>query len=393
MSQIPIPNVPMHEVEAPAGAGHPHPVDPARVDEHRKATYLSYEGYLRQKLAELDRDRPAQWQRDYSSIGAYEKSIEPMRRRLQKMFGFWIDPAERPPLNIHSIEKLEETPKYTAQRMRLEILPGLETYAIEIIPKGGATRGGLLAQHGYAGSPEMVCGFTATANANDYAYRSLGIRAAERGFHVVAVFHPFAYGTTHDVCDAHLPGFEGYSISYGRNRLNRLCTMLGGTLFGLDMMASSRGVDLLSRATGIGNRIGMYGLSQGGMSALYLPALDPRINASVSAAYFNWRFVKLIGPTRATSYLDWTDEGQFFGDVVRAFSDGDVVSLIAPRAFAVEAGLHDGAVDFEKAYAEFERAAVHYQRLGLPQKIEFIAHTSGHVSATGRALDFLQENL
>jgi hypothetical protein len=388
-----IPSVPMHEIEQPQGAGHPHPVDGARVDAHRKATYLSYEKFLREKLAELDRQRPSQWQRDYSSVAAYEKSIEPIRRRLQKMFGFWVDPSDRAPLNTHSVETIEETSKYTAQRMRLEIVPGLETYAIEIIPKGGATRGGLLAQHGYAGSPEMVCGFTATANDKDYAYRSLGIRAAERGFHVVAVFHPFAYGTTNDVCDAKLPGFEQHSLSYGRNRLNRLCTMLDGTLFGLDMMASSRGVDLLLRATGVNNRIGMYGLSQGGMSALYLPALDPRIKASVSAAYFNWRFVKLVGPTRATCYLDWTDEGQFFSDVVRCFSDCDVVSLICPRAFAVEAGVHDGAVDFEKAFVEFERARVHYDKLGLSNKVEFIGHAEGHVSATKRAMAFLEENV
>ncbi|HTL29292.1 MAG TPA: hypothetical protein VL282_08725 [Tepidisphaeraceae bacterium] len=393
MSKISI-DVPMHEIEQPAGPGDPQPVDPALVDAHRKTTYLSYEKYLRDRLAELDRDRPSQWQRDYSSAIAYERSIEPMRRRLQKMFGFWVDPADRGPLCTHSVESLRETDDFVARRMRLEILPGLETYAIEIEPKKSPKLGGLLVQHGYAGTPEMVCGFTRTANDNDYAYRSLGIRAARRGFHVVAVFHPFAYGTLSDVCDAKLPGFEHHSISYGRNRLNRLASMLGGTLFGLDMMASSRGVDLLLRASGLTpDRIGMYGLSQGGMSALYLPALDSRIHASVSAAYFNWRFVKLLGPTRATCYLDWTDEGQFFSDVVRCFSDCDVVSLICPRAFAVEAGLHDGAVDFEKAQAEFERARVHYDRLSLSNRVEFIGHAEGHVCATRRALDFLTENL
>jgi hypothetical protein len=383
----------MHEIEQPAGAASVDPVDPAKVDEHRKQTYLSYEKYLRDQLAELDRERPTQWQRDYSSIDAYLKSVEPMRRRLQKMFGFWIDPADRPPLRTHSIESLTETDDLIARRMRLEILPGLETYAIEMEPKKNTKRAGILVQHGYAGTPELACGLAATSNADDYAYRSMGTRAAQRGFHVVSVFHPFAYGTTNDVCDAHLPGFEQYSISYGRNRLNRLATMLGGTLFGLDMMGSSRGIDLLLRAIRDPKRIGMYGLSQGGMSALYLPALDVRVAASVSSAYFNWRYIKLVGPTRATCYLDWTDEGQFFSDVVRCFSDCDVVSLIAPRAFAVEAGLHDGAVDFEKAYAEFQRAKVHYDRLGLPQKTEFIGHASGHVSATKRALDFLQHHL
>jgi hypothetical protein len=137
----------------------------------------------------------------------------------------------------------------------------------------------------------------------------------------------------------------------------------------------------------------MYGLSQGGQTALFLPALDPRIAASVCACYFNDRLPKLIGPTRATSYLDSPEEDKFFSEVVSCFDDADVISLIAPRAFAVEAGLHDHAVDFEKARFAFERAQVHYQRLGIAQRIEFIAHRQGHVSATRRAFKFLEQHL
>jgi hypothetical protein len=137
----------------------------------------------------------------------------------------------------------------------------------------------------------------------------------------------------------------------------------------------------------------MYGLSQGGESALFLPALDERIRAAVCSAYFNWRLRKLVGPHRALTYLDSPEEDKFFTDVIRWFADADLVSLIAPRAFAVEAGRRDSSVDFEKAAAEFQRAAIHYRRLGLPGQIEFIPHAQGHVSATRRAFEFLEEQL
>ncbi len=140
-------------------------------------------------------------------------------------------------------------------------------------------------------------------------------------------------------------------------------------------------------------RIGMYGLSQGGESALFLPALDERIAASVSSAYFNTRLPKLIGPVRATAYLDSPEEDKFFSKVLHYFGDADIVSLIAPRAFAVEAGLKDTSVDFELSAAEFQRARVHFERLGIPGQAEFIPHAEGHVSATARAFEFLKEKL
>ncbi|HZP81797.1 MAG TPA: alpha/beta hydrolase family protein [Chthonomonadaceae bacterium] len=387
-------DVPWCDIEQPAGEPLVPTVDPAGVDAARQRVYQSYEAFLRRRLEELDAARPAQWQRDYSSVDAYLRSVAPMRARFKEMLGFWIEPEDRPPLRMWNVETLLEEPDFTAQRFRLEVCPGLETYALALIPRGDGPHPGLLAQHGYGGSPELVCGLTASANAQDYAYRSLGVRAVRRGYYVVAVHHPTGYGTLHDTVDTPLPGFPDYRSTYGKNRLHRMAIMAGGALFGLDMLASSRGIDVLAQSERIdAGRIGMYGLSQGGESALFLPALDTRIRASVSSAYFNSRTRKLIGPHRALTYLDSTEEDKFFPDVIRLFSDADIVSLIAPRAFAVEAGLQDSSVDFEGAQAEFEKARIHYAKLGLLDRIGFLPHQEGHVCATRQAFDFLQEHL
>lgn len=193
---------------------------------------------------------------------------------------------------------------------------------------------------------------------------------------------------------ATLPEPVNQTANYGKNRLHRLAVMAGGTLFGLDLMATSRAVDLLAQTEGVDpQRIGMYGLSQGGQTALYLPAVDTRLRASVCSAYFNTRKNKLIGPCRGLSYLDSHEEDKFFRDVIGCFGDDDLASLIAPRAFAVEAGELDLAVDFEASAAEFVRARAHYKKLGLGDRIEFIPHHAGHVAATARAFDFLETHL
>lgn len=42
---------------------------------------------------------------------------------------------------------------------------------------------------------------------------------------------------------------------------------------------------------------------------------------------------------------------------------------------------------------ELERAAVPFETLSIQNSVEFIAHPGGHVAATGRALDFLEQHL
>lgn len=368
-------------------------IGPSGVDAYRAETYQAYERFLRDRLLTLDQQRPGYWNRDYANTDFYLQSCEPMRVRLKAMLGFWTEPGERHPVSRRGEETLLQTADFIARRFRFDILPGLTSYAVELVPLLGERHPGLLIQHGYGGTPELACGLTSQANDEDFSYRSMGIRAVRRGFHVMAVHHPSGYGSRSDT-EGSLPAFPSYGQQYGKNRLHRLAVMAGGTLFGMDMMGSSRGVDLLVDSPNVdANRIGMYGLSQGGQSTVYLPALDQRIRASVASAWFNSRLPKLIGGTRGLCYLDSLEEDKFFADGIRYFSDADVVSLICPRAFAVEAGLHDTAVDFELACEEFERARSHYEHLGIPQRIEFIPHRQGHVAATGHALEFLKAHL
>src|SRR5437764_7204547 len=96
------------EIEQCAGPPLVRAVDPAAVEAHRRDTYQSYESFLRARLKELDGDRPDQWQRDYSTTQAYESSIEPMRRRLRKMLGFWVGAGERTPVTMGPRETLAD---------------------------------------------------------------------------------------------------------------------------------------------------------------------------------------------------------------------------------------------------------------------------------------------
>lgn len=384
----------LYSIEQTEGENCVAPADPRAVDELRRQTYESYEGFLRQRLQDLDDRRASLWTRDYASPAAYLASVEPLRARFKAMLGFWVEPEARPPTARQQEEQLFEQDGVSVRRFTYEVLPGLTSYALELRPPGSGSLPGLLIQHGYMGSPELACGLAREANGADGSYRSMGWRAARRGYVVIAPHHPSGHGTQSDSLDVPLPGYEDHDLHYGKNRLHRLCLLGGGTLLGLDMLASSRAVDLLlADPTVDAGRVGMYGLSRGGQTALFLPAMDQRLRASVSAAYFNTRLPKLIGPYSRTNYVDWFAEGQLLPDQARLFSDADIVSLIAPRAFAAEAGRHDTAVDQDAAAEEAERAGEHYRQLGVGERFAFIPHAEGHVAATARAFEFLEENL
>jgi dienelactone hydrolase len=383
-----------HPIEQDAGAPLVPAVDPRAVDQLRRQTYESYEAFLRERLLAQDAGRPGRWARDYTDAEAYLASTETMRQRFKDMLGFWVDPGDREPVCRVGAEILLEQGGITATRFTYQIAPGLETYALALQPAGEGPHPGLLIQHGYMGTPELACGLTAGANEVNLSYRSMGWRAALKGYYVIAPHHPSGYGTDAVSVEEPLPGHQDQSVHYGKNRLHRLCVLQGGTLLGLDMLASSRAVDLLLQEEHVdGSRVGMYGLSRGGQTALFLPALDQRLRASVCSAYFNTRLEKLIGPYRCTNYVDWFAEGQFLPRQVGLFGDADIVSLIAPRAFAAEAGALDSAVDQQAAAVEAQLAQEHYRRLGIPERFAFIPHAQGHVAATARAFEFLGEQL
>ncbi len=159
----------MWEIEKRAGSPDVEPVDAEQVDECRRATYASYEQFLRERLRQLDGERPNLWQRDYSSVDAYLQSVEPMRARFKELLGFWVEPEERRAVEPLDEKPLLETDAVVASRFAYEVLPGLKTYAVRLAPKTPGPHPGLLVQHGYMGTPEMACGLVRSANEEDYA--------------------------------------------------------------------------------------------------------------------------------------------------------------------------------------------------------------------------------
>ena len=337
----------------------------ARVDRIQRETCRELDGYFDDLILGYGPHRAKRWKRDYGSLAAYEASVGSNRERLLEMLA--VAPDETAPLDP-VLEPFAQWPECDAFRVTLNVLAGVTARGILLLPKaGGGPSPAVIAQHGMGGDPEAVLGLIE----DDPYYHGFGRKLAGLGYVVFA----------HKV------------VSYPeqRPRLHRKALLIGKTLLGLEILKFRRVVDFLASLPGVdADRIGMYGLSQGGLSTLYAAAADRRIRAAVCAAYFNERTPKMIvSDDRYTAFIDTPEHDKFIHGHLAEFSDWDLASLICPRPFMVEAGRGDGAVYWPMLLAEFARVREVYARLGIAERTEVHLHELDHEIHGARSFEFL----
>jgi len=365
------------------------------IDERRRALFEQYELWLRRRLEQLEAGgREERWQRDFASLEAYERSIEPNRERWRDFLTTWDEPrCDLQP----RIEHVAETERFRLERVWLQVRPGLEMDALLLTPHTGRVGASVpdalpavVCQHGMNGTPEEACGLDPAGDTNPYNY--CGVRLAEMGFVVIAPHEVGGFGALQG--GAHYVGGKAELPFYGaRNFLHRHAVIQGINLMGMDLYHVSRAVDYLTTLPHVdAERIGFYGLSQGGTSALWLPAADTRIKATVCAAFFNHRLPKYLesGGDNYTAYIDTAEEDRFYWGQMNEFSDWEILSLTCPRAFMVEAGREDKAAYWPMVQEEFARAHEVYERLGVGDRLQLCLHDGGHINRAVESLAFLK---
>lgn len=366
-------------------------IDYESIDERRRSLYEDFDAYFTSRCYEAFENRSHYWDRHYSSILEYTRSVEPMRILFAEMIGYGGQPECDPEPEW---EELGEGSNYSIKRLWLQVLPEVREDALFLIPKGGGKRPLVVAQHGLCGTPEEACGFVTDAIRDDYSYHRMGIRLAERGFVVLAPHMVGGFGTNEGGA-RFVPALGTQEWARARTQLYRKAYLIGERLIGTEFMCTSRLIDYASTLPEVdADRIGFYGLSQGGQSALFFPAVDTRIKATVSSAFFQQRIGKMIDYNYPrTPYVKTFEEDKFFSGWLNYFDDADVVSLICPRAFAAETGRQDGAVWYEASRKAYEEAREHYQRLGIEDRIAYLEHGEGHIARGIESLDFLARHL
>ncbi len=293
--------------------------------------------------------REAKWQRDFTDLRAYAESVAPNRSHWREMLGTWPTADERVPLAPER-HVVAERADHTVYAVTFGTLPGIRSFAHLLVPKrSAAPRPAVICQHGMGGTPHAIAGLVEEED----AYHRFGQRLAERGYVVLA---------------PHCINFVEW-----RTHLHNKALLFGRTLMGLEIWREMRAVDLLETLPEVDSeRIGFYGLSQGGKMALWFPPLEPRIRATVVSAFYNERTKKqLRASPHYRPFIETREQSYFEPDFLTEFSDYDLASLICPRPVMIEHGQHDSSYYIESAREEFYPLKDIYERLGIGERCEW----------------------
>ena len=349
--------------QAPVGDGL------AQFEEQRTDDYTEQlETYLRKWLTD-DYDARAEqaWHRNYSSVPAFLKSVEPNRHR-------WQDVVVKP-LKLEVTGGLARRPyaPLAARNGEWLTLPlgGLTAEAILVVPAGATADKPVplvIAQHGIGSSPERPLGLL---DDGDH-YHGYGAALVDAGFAVLAPMN---------LRDAER-----------RNRIERLCRLADTSLPGIELVRVQRLLDEVLKDPRIdGDRVGMWGVSLGGLATMFWMPLEPRIKAGVVAAWFNHRRNKMAVPDpRYSCFLETKEEHAFFDGWLTEFTDSDVASLICPRALMVQCGKKDRIAYWPQVVEEFNASRLHYEKLGVADRIELDLHEGGHEPRVQQGVAFLK---
>ena len=240
--------------------------------------------------------------------------------------------------------KLQETETLTYYEVVLDVYDQDDffAYGILVVPKGLAAGQALpcvVCQHGLEGRPQDVIG-----EPGFHYYQAFATKLAEQGY---VTFAP-----------QHLYIFEDRF-----RELQFKANAIGKTLFSLMVPQHQQLVKWLGAQPFVdADRIGFYGLSYGGKSAMRIPPLVPEYKLSICSADFN-EWVWKNASTRSRYSYVWTGEYEIFEfDLGSTFNYAEMAALIAPRPFMVERGHFDGVAPDETVAYEFAKVRQLVQR-------------------------------
>lgn len=160
----------------------------------------------------------------------------------------------------------------------------------------------------------------------------------------------------------------------------------GRTLMGERLWDLMRCVDYLESLKVVDkNRIGCAGLSLGGEMAMWLGAMDERIQATLSSG-----FLTKMDQMEENHCMCWKFPG------LRELVDfADIYSLIAPRALQCQNGLKEPPDAFTVTLAReaLKEIKLIYTDYHHPQNLSFIAHGGAHEIDLPSLLAFFEETL
>ena len=310
---------------------------------------------------------------DASSPERWKQSTAPQRDYIwQEVIGRVA--AAYLPLNVRT-RLIYDEPRYRGYEVVLDVWPGVIAYGILLVPKdikSGERRPVVVCQHGLEGRPSDV----ADAKIDSPYYHRFAVRLAEEGFVTYAPQNPYI-------------GEDRFRVTQRKAhplKLSLFSFVLGQHERTLDWLA---GLELVDP-----NRIGFYGLSYGGNTAVRVPPLLDRYALSICSGDFNEWVWKNTSIQSKYSYLLTREYDMIEFNFANVVNYSDLANLMAPRPFMVERGHDDVVAPDEWVAYEYAKTRWFYDmKMRMPDATTIEFFSGPHTINGQGTFEFLRQHL
>jgi hypothetical protein len=330
-------------------------------------------GFTQALIRKAPDRREAFWSKaDSSSLEHWKDTTKSYRDFIwQEVIGRLPSPSLPP--NPRTRLVFDE-PKFKGYEVVLDVWPDVFAYGILLIPKDikpGERRPVVVCQHGLEGRPRDV----ADPNIDSPFYHRFAVRLAEEGFVTYAPQNPYI-------------GQDHFRI------IQRLGHPLKLALFSFILGQHEQVTNWITEQAFVDpERIGFYGLSYGGKTAVRVPPFLDRYALSICSGDFNewvWKTTNLL---THYSYLFGGEYDMYEFNFANVVNYGELANLMAPRPFMVERGHDDGVGMDEWISHEYAKVRRFYDKMGIPDRTSIEFFNGPHTIHGVATFEFLRRHL
>lgn len=303
------------------------------------------------------------------------------RRKLNELMGDF--PAVGGDVPCRTFETVRRD-GWSRTRLELETQPGLLANGYYLVPDHCPPKSpAVLCIPGHGYGVDDIVGIDAkgkerTTKVNyqfDYA-----LQCVERGFPVLAL-ELMAFGKRRD--PQSIKNDPQGTACHGPSTQ---ALVLGRTITGYRVHDCRRGIDWLSRQPEVDpKRIGMLGISGGGLVTFFTAAVETRIRCAYVSGYLN--------TFRDSIYAMFHCVDNFIPGILNWFEMSDLAGMVAPRRAFFEGGTRDPIFPIRAFREAKKEVQAIYKAFGVPENCGFHNFDAEHAFNGKRGLPFLEQSL
>ncbi len=298
------------------------------------------------------------------------EGAKPYRRYFRdEILGTFEEPLLPPNPRTRQIY---DNPKWTGYEVVLDVWQEVFAWGILLLPKDikpGERRPVVVCQHGRQSLPKDV------VEGDIPYYHNFAARLAEDGFIT----------------------FAPHNLYRGEDRYRWLCRKANGvkaTLFSFILSQHEQILRWLATLPMVdAGRIGFYGLSYGGETAVRVPTILEGYCLSVCSGDFNTWTEKVAATDQRFSFMYTIEWEMPYFNMGSTFDYAEMAYLMLPRPFMVERGHNDHVGRDQWVAYQYAKVRWLYAQLGLADRTEMEFFNGGHTINGEGTFRFLKKHL